>query len=109
APVDGAVGDCRVVADTPERLRLRCRSDRMSFAVVADSWFPGWTARVDGQRAPIVRANLAMRAVPLPAGEHEVTLVYRPAHLGLGFVMSALGCLATLALAWRRKATRPSA
>jgi hypothetical protein len=93
-----ASGDCVLEEDRPERLRLRCRASAPSFAVVADSWFPGWHALVDGQPAPIVRANLAMRAVPLPAGEHEVQLEYRPAHLALGFVVSGLALLALLAL-----------
>ena len=112
APGDGAraahaAGDCVLVSDAPERLRLRCRSDAASFAVVADSWFPGWSATVDGTPAPILRANLAMRAVPLPAGEHDVELVYRPAHLALGFVVSALAlALALLLAAWRRPPSR---
>ena len=112
APGDGAqtvaqaVGDCRIVADAPERIVIHCRSDRPSFAVLADSWFPGWSARVDGHAAPIVRANLAMRAVPLPAGEHDVAFVYRPAHLGLGLFISAVAWLALLALMWRRRPSK---
>ena len=111
APGDGAAtahadGDCTLVDDRPEHVGLRCRASAPSFAVVADSWFPGWSARVDGRPAPIVRANLAMRAVPLPAGEHDVTLVYRPAHLDLGIAVSAAALVLALALAWaRRRAT----
>jgi hypothetical protein len=103
ASVAHAAGECTLIADAPERLWLHCRSDAASFAVVADSWFPGWSARVDGRVAPIVRANLAMRAVPLPAGEHDVELVYRPAHLALGFVISAAALAFALALAASRR------
>lgn len=42
----------------------------------ADSYHPGWTAYVDNRPVPIVRANLAFKAVHLPAGPHEVRLEY---------------------------------
>ena len=42
--------------------------------VVNDCWVPGWTARVDGSEAPVLRADYAFGAVPVPPGEHEVVL-----------------------------------
>ena len=42
----------------------------------ADSYHPGWKAFVDNQPVPVVRANLAFKAIRLPAGHHEVCLEY---------------------------------
>jgi len=106
-PIAAADGDCVFTEDRPERLTLRCRSTSASYAVVADAWFPGWYATVDDVPAPLLRANLAMRAVPVPAGDHHVTLVYRPAYLRAGFVVSLFAlafCLFATVRAYRRRA-----
>ncbi|HEX6839828.1 MAG TPA: YfhO family protein, partial [Polyangia bacterium] len=102
-----ATGACTLVDDRVERLTLRCRASAASYAVVADAYFPGWSATVDGAPAPLLRANLAMRAVPLPPGDHTVELRYRPAHLAAGAVVSLLALLVAVGFtirAYRRRA-----
>ncbi|MDB4968458.1 MAG: Bacterial rane protein YfhO, partial [Myxococcales bacterium] len=112
APADGARdlrsdGSCTLERDRIEELLLRCHASSPSYAVVADAWFPGWRATVDGAAAPILRANLAMRAVPVPAGDPVVELRYRPRGLVAGAVVSLLALLAALALALTGRAYRP--
>jgi len=107
APADGAAdahaeGACTLVEDRPEQLRLGCHASAPAYAVVADAWFPGWSATVDGRAAPLLRANLAMRAVRVPVGDSTVELRYRPAHLVAGAVASLLALAAILAL-WARE------
>jgi uncharacterized membrane protein YfhO len=77
--------------------------------VVMDPWYPGWRAEVDGQRAPLLRADYAFMAVPVPAGRHEVVLRYRPATLvpGLACVLAVLGGAGVWALVRRRREARP--
>ncbi|HEY2748929.1 MAG TPA: hypothetical protein VGL86_30115, partial [Polyangia bacterium] len=116
APADGAHdvaapkdsdGRCTLEDDRPEHVTIACHASAPSYAVLADAWFPGWYATVDGAPAPLLRANLAMRAVPIPAGDSRVALVYHPAHLGAGFVVSLLALLACIAVkvrAYRRRA-----
>jgi Bacterial membrane protein YfhO len=62
--------------------------------VVGDTWMPGWTARVDGKRAPIYRGNLAQRVIPLwQPGRHTIEMDYVPPGLVLGFIVTALSLL----------------
>jgi hypothetical protein len=45
-----------------------------AYLVVAENWYRDWQATVNGQPAPVLRANLAQIGVPLPAGSTEVVL-----------------------------------
>ena len=38
----------------------------------------GWTATIDGKKTPIARADYVLRALYIPAGEHEVVMAFRP-------------------------------
>jgi hypothetical protein len=82
----------------PELVELKTRSPRDGFAVLTDTFRPGWVADVDGQQTPVVRAQWAMRAVAVPAGEHVVTFRYRPSSLRTGAVTTAVSLLTTFVL-----------
>jgi len=49
---------------------------RPSLLFVANPWLPYWRARVDGSEARLLRAHYAFQAIPVPAGEREVTLEF---------------------------------
>lgn len=46
--------------------------------LLADSWFDGWSATLDGADVPILRADVLYRGVTLPEGEHTVVFRYDP-------------------------------
>ena len=93
-------GTARVVAvPKPDELVVETKSDRATMLFHSENWMPGWSATVDGKPAPVVRAFAALQAVPLPAGEHSVTLRYRSPGLRsvnplvcAGLVLLALLC-----------------
>ena len=64
--------------------------DRPGILVLADSFYPGWRAYVDGKEAKILRANLFFRAVSLPPGKHRVEFRYKPVSFTIGLVISML-------------------
>lgn len=68
---------------------LRVQADVPAILVVHDNYFPAWHAWVDGEEVPLVRANLTFRALPVPAGEHTVTMRYVPETLRTGVATSA--------------------
>jgi len=96
-------GDARLLEKSPGHLRFEARANRASHLVVLDGYDPDWRATVDGQAAPLVRANLLFRAVALPPGRHVVDLRYRPRSAVAGAVVSVAGLLAAglLAAGWR--------
>lgn len=92
-----------LLLDSPGHLRLQARSESDSVLVISEPYFPGWRAWVDGRPAPLLRADGALQALAVPAGEHLVELVYQPPALLWGIVTSVAAGLLTLALlAWGR-------
>ncbi|MBC8075521.1 MAG: YfhO family protein, partial [Chloroflexales bacterium] len=73
--------------------------------VLADSYDSDWRVTVDGQEAPLLRANGIFRGVVVPAGQHEVVFRYRPALVyygALAGIASLLACAAIGVLGHRR-------
>jgi Bacterial membrane protein YfhO len=88
-----------VVVNLPEQIVLDATLAGPAMLVVADTYFPGWRARVDGTPAPLMRANYAFRAVPLAGGAHSVELTYAPRSFRVGLLLSLLGLTLVAALA----------
>jgi len=70
---------------------------------VAQSCYHWWNAYVDGRSVPLLRANYAFQAVVVPAGTHEVKLVYNDLSFLIGTIISviSLAALAAASLAIR--------
>jgi len=69
--------------------------------VIAQAFYHNWRAYVADRPTALLRANHAFQAVEVPAGRHDVVLVYRDGNLRIGFAVSmftALGCV----LLWLR-------
>lgn len=62
------------------------------FLVLSDTYYAGWSAKVDGEKTPIYRANSLLRAIYVPAGMHTITFKFMP----LDFVVGGIISLTTL-------------
>ncbi len=76
-------------------------------AVLVETHDPGWRTSVDNQPVALLRANVAFRAVAVPAGRHIIEMVYRPPLTEAGLVLGGLTLVLTLVLLVRRP--RPAA
>lgn len=103
--VDGSLA-VAVTDYTDQRVTLAVEAARPGHVVLADAYWPGWQATVDGIDQPIHRANGYLRAVAVPAGRSTVAFTYRPIVFRLGAGLSGLTAMA-LALGgwwhWRAK------
>ena len=77
-----------IVEDRGDRLRIAANLTAPGYLVVSDTYYPGWTARVNGKPTPIVPANIGFRAIPLGPGQHEVMLEFWPPGFNFGAVCS---------------------
>ncbi|HXB97413.1 MAG TPA: hypothetical protein VNZ54_05125 [bacterium] len=74
-------------------LSLRAETRRPALLVLSQTWYPSWTARVDGSPSPLLKADGgALVAVRLDPGAHQVDL-----DDGAGLLMASAG-LALLGL-----------
>ncbi|MGD8699521.1 MAG: YfhO family protein [Gemmatimonadales bacterium] len=78
--------------------KLEVEASGPALLVVSDNYYPAWRATVDGEPVPVVRANYLMRAVPVPAGAHQVEFVYNSGLFRASVWTSLASILAVFAL-----------
>ena len=94
----------------PGRWRVQVDGPSPALVVVAEAWFPGWEAKVDGRKAPLVQADGGLLGVPVDAGSHVVTLEYqRPRAATLGRLVTSVTLFTVAVLAIRRRRRAPGA
>ena len=103
----GQVVPCDVRAPTPHQpayVEEHCDAATSGYAVLANSWAPGWRAFVDGDEHRVERAELIALATDVTAGRHTITWQYRPPGLTVGAWISLVAGLLLIALfanGWR--------
>lgn len=96
----------RIAQYTPERVEVLVAAAAPGVLVLRDSAYPGWRALLDGEPAPLLRADGLFRAVAVPSGLHSVVFEFRPRTLRVGAAVSLsalLGVLSLLAVAARTR------
>ena len=112
AAPDGGAGSVRVVGERDATVTLRATLRRRSLVVLDDRYLPGWSVTVDGRPARVLRTDVVLRGVTVPAGSHAIVWSYRVPGLRAGAALSGVGVLAALAWAGalavgtRRRRTR---
>jgi hypothetical protein len=79
-----------IVEKKPEEIQMVTNSSRSSLLVLADQYYPGWCATVDGVDAPILRCNGFFKAVHLQSGQHSILFTYKPMSFTGGLFVSLL-------------------
>ena len=103
----------KLTSYNPEELRYAVSSQKGGVVVFSEIYYPhGWKATVDGIETPIVRTDYVLRAIYVPAGNHEVIMSFEPTSIQVtetiawcGFGIFALVILWSLFIAYRKKKT----
>jgi hypothetical protein len=109
-----AFAEVERIAVTTNAVEVSASAKEDGLLVLDETYYPGWTARVDGASAPVIRADYAFMAVPVARGTHVVRFEFLPTTFRIGAIASAIasGALICLLLFRNRNrdttGTRPS-
>jgi hypothetical protein len=85
------------------KVEMACKGMLM----ISDNYYPGWYAELDGNSVEILRTNMAIRGVVVPAGKHTVTMNYRPFSTYFGMFATLLGLAGAIVLQRRPEKDGP--
>lgn len=89
---------------TQNRIRGTITVAQRRFLFLSIPFDRGWSARVDGHEATLVRANVGFMGLMLAPGNHTVVLEFQPPFLVAGTGVSLVTILAYAALVYRSRA-----
>ena len=95
---EGEPGQVEILRDGGNRIEAQVQGGG-GLLVFSEVDYPGWRATVDGNPARLVRADYLLRALCVPAGEHQVVLVYAPPLPKIGLAITGLTLLSIVGIA----------
>jgi len=87
--------EAELIAYEPDSLLARVDLSEPAMVVIAEPYYPGWQATIDGEATDIWRVNHALRGVWVEEGQHQIEMVYDPESFHIGARIS-LGTLSAL-------------
>lgn len=72
-----------------DELEFKTESKTSQLAVFSEIYYPkGWKFYLDGKEVSYIKANYLLRAIVVPAGKHEIKMVFEPEVIEKGKVIS---------------------
>jgi hypothetical protein len=96
------LSEASIVDYQTDRVEVEARLSQPGILVLTDTYYPGWTARVDGAAVPIYRVDGVFRGVLLSEGHHTIVFSYFPRSYAIGFGVSGVALVICLGLVWAR-------
>jgi hypothetical protein len=87
---------------SPNSLLVDVDAKQRGLLVLAEAWYPGWKAEINGTVSEALPANGWMRAFPVSPGHYSVRVFFRQNNLVGGMVVSLLSVAALLWTCKRR-------
>jgi hypothetical protein len=88
---DGPIAaGAKITRFSQNNLTVDYSSDSPAILVLAEAWYPGWEAEIDGKASRVYPVNVWMRGVTVPSGVHKVAFSFRSTYLAQGAAISGL-------------------
>ena len=83
----------------PNHLKYASTSTNDALAVFSEMYYAdGWNAYIDGTKTTYLRADYVLRALPIPAGKHDIEFKFEPQVVQTGSTISLASSLGMLLL-----------
>jgi Bacterial membrane protein YfhO len=82
----------QLISFAPEEITFTVQANSPAIYQIALPYYPGWQATINTTPTPILRADTAVSAVVVPAGQHTIRLQFAPTSYAVGVLIS-LGSL----------------
>ncbi len=98
----------------PEQIQINITTTAPQYILIRQTFYPGWSASIDGKITEVLRANHAFQAVRIPdAGAHQILLTYSPTSFTTGRLVTIVSLviytlLITTAWIGKLKAPKPT-
>ena len=90
---DPQCGKADITSYTPNRIELAVQSSCRTQLLSSEVWYPGWEARVNGVKTPILKSDAVFRSVLLAKGKERIVFDYSPKIFYLGGLVSLLSLI----------------
>ena len=106
---NSAKAEISSLAVSNQRVTFEVVADATAMVVVAQTYYRPWHAYVDGRATTLWRANYAFDALEVPAGKHQVNIVYEDRSFWFGCALSLASLSVCCVMCWhlRRKTSVP--
>ena len=78
------------VSYTPNKVELQVNSNKKGHLILLDTWYPQWTAYVNGETTDVIPAYHMMRAIEIPSGKSQVVFQFDTDLFNLGAFISVV-------------------
>jgi hypothetical protein len=99
--------NCRITSYSLNKIDMEVTSAKNGLLVLSEIHYPSWKALVDGRPAPVLRADYALRAIPVEKGTHKVSCYFSEDLFRKGLLLSLLSFAVTLGIGglgfWRER------
>ena len=95
-------GNISLTNYTPNTVSYKSNTSSEQLGVFSEIWYgpnKGWQAYIDGEPVDHIRANFVLRAMKIPAGEHEIKFEFKPSSYYTGETISLIASLLLLVAA----------
>lgn len=95
--------DVKLTRRNPDRVTIHVNMACRGLVIQSETWYPGWTATIDGRPAEVYEVFGAIRGVVVGAGNHVLELHFRPKIVYFGAFLTLFGAVLTAFVIMKRQ------